>query len=129
MDPFEPSLEPTLDPAIVQRLRFGLTLTDPDVDSLRSRHLHFRAAIAGLLAQFDFLLMPSAPLNRLVAGDDHTAARMGILRYTTPFSLAGLPVVTLPGELLGAPLGTGIQLAAPQLEDSALIAFAASLTL
>ena len=80
-----------------------------------------------MLAQFDFLLMPSAPVNRLPVGADYTAARTAILRYTTPFSLAGLAVVTLPGELIGAPLGTGVQLAAPQLEDGMLLSYVASL--
>ena len=94
----------------------GASLTDNDLDSLHSRHAHFRAAVAAQFAHFDFLMLPSAPVNRLPAGQDYTAARAGILRYTVPFSLAGLPVVTLPGELIGAPFGTGIQLGAPQLE-------------
>ena len=72
-------------------------------------------------------MLPSAPINRLPAGADFTKERNLILRYTTPFSLAGLPGVTLPGEMLGAPMGTGIQLAAPQLEDGALLAYVATL--
>ncbi len=120
-------LEPTLEPRIAGRLRWGASLTEHDLVSLLSRHLHFRAAIAALLAQFDFLMLPSAPINRLPAGADFTKERNLILRYTTPFSLAGLPVVTLPGEMLGAPMGTGIQLAAPQLEDGALLAYVATL--
>jgi len=122
-------LLPTLDPAIAQRLRWGASLKEPEVDSLRSRQAYFRAAVAALLAQFDFLLMPSAPVNRLPVGEDHTAARTAILRYSTPFSLAGLPVVTLPGELIGAPFGTGVQLAAAQLEDGNLLAYATNLPL
>jgi aspartyl-tRNA(Asn)/glutamyl-tRNA(Gln) amidotransferase subunit A len=121
------TLAPTLEPRIADRLRWGSTLTDHELDSLRSRHLYFRAAIAGLLAQFDFLLMPAAPVNRLPAGADYTNARNLILRYTTPFSLGGLPTVTLPGELIGESFGTGVQLAAPQLEDSALLNFVAGL--
>jgi aspartyl-tRNA(Asn)/glutamyl-tRNA(Gln) amidotransferase subunit A len=107
----------------------GASLTDEDLDSLRARHAQFRAAIATQLAPFDFLILPSAPINRLPAGQDYTQARAGILRYTIPFSLAGLPVVTLPGELIGAPSGTGIQLAAPQFEDATLLAYVASLIL
>ena len=117
----------TIDPAIAQRMRGAEALTEPDVDSLRGRHLHFRAAIAGVLARFDFLLMPSAPVTKLVAGEDQTAARVAILRYTTPFSLAGLPVLTLPGELVGAGFGTGVQLAAAQMEDGALLGYGARL--
>jgi Asp-tRNA(Asn)/Glu-tRNA(Gln) amidotransferase A subunit family amidase len=121
------ALEPTLEPRIAQRLRWGQSLTQHDIDSLRSRHAYFRAAVARQLAQFDFLMLPSAPVNRLLVGADYTEARAAILRYTTPFSLAGLPVVTLPGEIIGAPFGTGVQLAAPQLEDGVLLAFAANL--
>jgi Asp-tRNA(Asn)/Glu-tRNA(Gln) amidotransferase A subunit family amidase len=121
------ALEPTLETRIAERLRWGASLTGHDLESLRSRHMHFRAAIAALLAQFDFLMLPVAPVNRLVAGDDFTLARPAILRYTTPFSLGGLPTVTLPGELIGAPTGTGVQLAAPQLEDSVLLAYIATL--
>jgi aspartyl-tRNA(Asn)/glutamyl-tRNA(Gln) amidotransferase subunit A len=124
-----PQLEASLEPGIVQRLHMGASLTDEDLDSLRARHAQFRAAIATQLAPFDFLILPSAPINRLPAGQDYTQARAGILRYTIPFSLAGLPVVTLPGELIGAPSGTGIQLAAPQLEDATLLAYVASLIL
>ena len=120
-------LLPTLDPAIAKRLQWGASLTEDEVDSLRSRQSYFRLAIATLLAQFDFLLVPSAPVNKLPVGQDYTAARNAILRYSTPFSLAGLPVVTLPGELVGAPSGTGVQLAAPQLEDGSLLAYAAGL--
>ena len=120
-------LLPTLDPAIAKRLLWGASLTEHEVDSLRSRQAYFKLAIAALLAQFDFLLLPSAPVNRLPVGEDYTAARNAILRYSTPFSLAGLPVVTLPGELIGAPMGTGVQLAAPQLDDGNLIAYAAGL--
>jgi Asp-tRNA(Asn)/Glu-tRNA(Gln) amidotransferase A subunit family amidase len=121
------ALEPTLEPRIAQRLRWGQSLTQHDIDSLRSRHAYFRAAVARQLAQFDFLMLPSAPVNRLLVGADYTEARAAILRYTTPFSLAGLPVVTLPGEIIGAPFGTGVQLAAPQLEDGALLAYAENL--
>ena len=80
-----------------------------------------------LLSRFDLLVLPAAPVSRLVASEDQATARARILRYTTPFSLAGLPAVTLPGESIGAPFGTGIQIAAAQGEDAALLAFAASL--
>jgi aspartyl-tRNA(Asn)/glutamyl-tRNA(Gln) amidotransferase subunit A len=124
-------LAPMLEERIVQRLEWGRSLTEEDMDSLRSRQGGFRAAVAGLLGQFDLLLMPSSPVNRLPVGADYTAARNKILRYTSPFSLAGLPVVTLPGELLervtGEYFGTGVQLAAAQMEDAALLEWVAGL--
>jgi len=42
------------------------------------------------------------------------------LRYTTPMSLPGVPVVTLP-----APGGAGVQLIGARGDDARLLAFAA----
>jgi Asp-tRNA(Asn)/Glu-tRNA(Gln) amidotransferase A subunit family amidase len=83
--------------------------------------------MASLFEEFDLLMLPCSPISRLVANEDQSAARKIILRYTTPFSLTGLPVVTLPAEIIGAPFGTGIQLAAAPGNDSALLAYAAAL--
>ena len=44
---------------------------------------------------------------------------MRILRYTTPISLAGLPVVTLPGD------AGGLQLTGPLGSDAELLALSA----
>jgi aspartyl-tRNA(Asn)/glutamyl-tRNA(Gln) amidotransferase subunit A len=113
--------------AIAQRLQWGADITPDELAHLRERHAEFRARIAELFAEFDFLVVPCAPVGRLFAGADQSQTRPAILRYTTPFSLAGTPVITLPGEIVGAPLGTGIQLAAPAGEDASLLAFAAAL--
>ena len=73
-------------------------------------------------------IVPCAPIHQLIAGQDHTISRRIILRYTTPASLAGLPAITIPGKLLNAPHGTGIQLLAAPNHDAALLAFASQLT-
>jgi Asp-tRNA(Asn)/Glu-tRNA(Gln) amidotransferase A subunit family amidase len=75
-----------------------------------------------LLSEHDFLIAPCAPMNELLAGADHTAARRSILRYATPLSLARVPVVTLP-----APAGAGVQLIAARGADERLLAYAAAL--
>jgi Asp-tRNA(Asn)/Glu-tRNA(Gln) amidotransferase A subunit family amidase len=80
----------------------------------------FRARTDALLREFDFVMAPCAPVARLEAGADHTNARKAILSYTTPMSLAGAPVVTLP-----AAGGAGVQLAAARGADARLLAFAA----
>jgi Asp-tRNA(Asn)/Glu-tRNA(Gln) amidotransferase A subunit family amidase len=109
--------------AIAQRLLFGAQLTADELSGYRSRLAEFRAEMAGLFARCDFLVCPCAPVSRLVAAEDQSNTRATILEYTTPFSLCGLPVVSLPGEIIGASLGTGIQLVAPAGEDAALLAF------
>jgi len=67
-------------------------------------------------------MMPCSPISKLEAGKDHSQTRPQILRYTTPLSLAGTPVVTLP-----FPYSAGVQLAAHRGQDSRLLAYAATL--
>ena len=49
-----------------------------------------------LFAEHQLILLPAAPVARLAAGADHGNTRKRLLRYTTPFSLAGVPAVTIP---------------------------------
>jgi aspartyl-tRNA(Asn)/glutamyl-tRNA(Gln) amidotransferase subunit A len=74
-----------------------------------------------LLDQYDFLMLPCAPISKMPAGMDHSASRLSILRYTTPISVAGMPAV-----VLAAP-GGGVQLVAARGNDAHLLAFAANL--
>jgi Asp-tRNA(Asn)/Glu-tRNA(Gln) amidotransferase A subunit family amidase len=113
--------------AIAQRLHWGASLTNEDLAPFEQRRTAIRAAVATLFTRFDFLMLPCAPVSRLVAADDQSSVRHRILRYTTPFSLAAVPVFALPGEIIGAPLGTGVQIAAPPAADPTLLAYAASL--
>jgi Asp-tRNA(Asn)/Glu-tRNA(Gln) amidotransferase A subunit family amidase len=105
---------------IAERLAWGASLSAAVVDDLRTRHAAFRARMDDLLAKHDFLLLPCAPMSALPAGADHSATRMKILRYTTPASLAGTPVVALTAP------GGGVQLIAARGSDAKLLAFAAS---
>ena len=115
------------DPVIVERLVYGASIPAAEMQNLRARLQNFRLQMSVLFETFDFLIAPCAPVSKLRAGHDHTDSRKAILRYTTPASLAGLPAITLPGEHLGAPMGTGVQLLAAPLQDASLLAFAANL--
>jgi Asp-tRNA(Asn)/Glu-tRNA(Gln) amidotransferase A subunit family amidase len=108
------------EPRIAERLAWGASLPAAEVEKFRSRFAAFRARTDALLREFDFVMAPCAPVARLEAGADHTNARKAILSYTTPMSLAGAPVVTLP-----AAGGAGVQLAAARGADARLLAFAA----
>jgi aspartyl-tRNA(Asn)/glutamyl-tRNA(Gln) amidotransferase subunit A len=66
-------------------------------------------------------LLPATPVARLTAGADHSKTRGRLLRYTTPFSLAGVPVVTIPCA------AGGVQMAAARGADEALLRVAARL--
>ena len=107
---------------INERLAWGASLATEEVQQQRQRHAEFRARLDTLFQSFDFLMMPCSPISKLEAGKDQTQTRRKILRYTTPLSLAGTPVVTLP-----FPNGAGVQLTAPRGQDSRLLAYAATL--
>jgi len=106
---------------IRDRLNWGASLTAEEVAKLRRRHAEFRAGMDELFAEHELLLLPSAPVARLEAGADHSRTRPRLLRYTAPFSLAGVPVVAIPCAR------GGMQLAAARNVDEALLRLAARL--
>jgi Asp-tRNA(Asn)/Glu-tRNA(Gln) amidotransferase A subunit family amidase len=109
------------EPSIRERLEWGASLGADELSALRERHKAFRERIDELLAAHQLLLLPAAPVARLAAGADHSKTRARLLRYTTPFSLAGVPVVTIPCAV------GGMQLAAARGCDEALLQLAAQL--
>ena len=115
------------DPVIAERLAYGANIPSTELQTLRARLQKFRLQTSALFETVDFLIAPCTPVSKLHAGHDHTESRKAILRYTTPASLAGLPAITLPGEHISAPMGTGVQLLAAPLQDASLLAFAANL--
>jgi len=104
---------------IAQRLAWGASLSADEIALFRARHLRFRERAESQLRQFDFFLAPCAALHELAVGADHAASRGAILRYTTPMSLVGAPVVTLPTTT-----GAGVQLIAPRNSDARLLEYA-----
>jgi Asp-tRNA(Asn)/Glu-tRNA(Gln) amidotransferase A subunit family amidase len=115
------------EPTIGERLAWGASLLPQELAQLHRRLAEFRASTYALFESFDYLLFPCAPMSSIAAGVDHAATRPRILRYTTPLSLAGLPVVVLPMLRGGAAAG-GIQLIGPMGSDAALLALSASLS-
>jgi aspartyl-tRNA(Asn)/glutamyl-tRNA(Gln) amidotransferase subunit A len=106
---------------IRERLELGARITVAEVIALRERHAEFRAQVDALLAEHELLLMPATPVAHLTAGADHSQTRKRLLRYMVPFSLAGVPVVTIPCAV------GGMQMAAARGNDEALLDFAARL--
>jgi len=115
------------EPVIAERMTYGASISSAELWNLRQRLEAFRSRMFSLFENYDLLLAPCAPVSKLQAGKDHAESRKAILRYTTPASLTGLPAVTLPGELIGAAFGTGMQLLAAPMQDATLLAFASTL--
>jgi Asp-tRNA(Asn)/Glu-tRNA(Gln) amidotransferase A subunit family amidase len=105
--------------AIRERLEWGARITLDEIATLRGRHEDFKARMDAVFAEHELMMLPAAPVARLVAGADHGNTRKRLLRYTAPFSLAGVPAVTIPCD------PGGMQLAAAREQDEALLQLAA----
>jgi aspartyl-tRNA(Asn)/glutamyl-tRNA(Gln) amidotransferase subunit A len=104
-----------IQPAIRERLEWGARMGATEIAALRRRHAEFKARMDELFAAHELLLLPCAPVARLAAGADHSQTRARLLRYTTPFSLAGAPVAAIPCA------NGGMQLAAACGCDASLL--------
>jgi Asp-tRNA(Asn)/Glu-tRNA(Gln) amidotransferase A subunit family amidase len=113
------------EPAIRERLQWGASLDAAEVAQLRGRHAEFRARMDELFATHEVVMFPASPVAKLAAGAGHSgvgdATRKRLLRYTTPFSLAGSPAVTIPYS------PGGMQLGAARENDEALLELAAQI--
>jgi Asp-tRNA(Asn)/Glu-tRNA(Gln) amidotransferase A subunit family amidase len=106
---------------IRERLEWGASLSAEEVSELRRRHAEFRGRMDELFAADELVMLPCAPVARLSAGagDGGVAVRRRLLRYTAPFSLAGVPCIAIPCT------AGGVQLAAARENDEALLELAA----
>ena len=109
------------EPAIRERLEWGAGIAPGEIAKLRVRHAEFRARMDSYFEEFELILLPAAPVARLEASVDHSNTRKRLLRYTAPFSLAGVPAVTIPCT------AGGVQLAAARDQDEGLLRLAALL--
>jgi Asp-tRNA(Asn)/Glu-tRNA(Gln) amidotransferase A subunit family amidase len=115
------------EPSIAERLAWGATIPLSEITRVRKLHEAFRDRMDRLLSEHEHLIAPCAPTASLAAAADHSNTRRAILRYTTPVSLAGVPVVTLPAGVGAAGSGAGVQLVAARGADARLVSFAANL--
>jgi Asp-tRNA(Asn)/Glu-tRNA(Gln) amidotransferase A subunit family amidase len=110
-----------IQPGIRERLEWGASITKAEIIALRKRHWEFCSKMRALFAAHQLILLPCSPVAQLTAGADHSQTRIRLLRYTTPFSLCGVPAVTTPCA------HGGVQLAAQLGADESLLALAAQL--
>lgn len=111
------------DPLIRDRLKWGASFTAEQIAVLRRRRASFRERMDELFATHELVMLPCAPVARITTAQAKSAAgdslRKRLLRYTTPFSLTGVPCVTVPCA------AGGMQIAAARESDEALLELAA----
>ncbi len=109
------------EPSIRDRLKWGASIPDAEIAAFRQRHQAFRERMDQVFAEHQLVLLPASPVTRLPAGQDQTQTRPRLIRYTSPFSLTGSPVITIPCA------AGGMQLSSAPGSDESLLQLAATL--
>jgi amidase len=87
----------------------------------------YRGRLRALFADVDMLLVPGLgkPLptwdTMEAMGQGDASFDSDLMRFTSPFNLAGSPTISLPAGVDAAGLPLGIQLAGPWLSEPGLI--------
>jgi aspartyl-tRNA(Asn)/glutamyl-tRNA(Gln) amidotransferase subunit A len=112
-----------------QRLKNGLANRGVDYARARDVQREWTARLDRILGKETVLAVPSTPSPATVIGDREGPALSRLMtRFTSPFNLAGVPVLCLPvGRVDGLPVG--LQLVAGTGQESLLKAAAESLRL
>jgi aspartyl-tRNA(Asn)/glutamyl-tRNA(Gln) amidotransferase subunit A len=93
----------------------------------------FRVGVAQLLSAVDFIALPTIPFSapplfsrRVSVEDQPVDVPSGLLSLTAPWSLIGLPAVSIPAaDVDGLPVG--VQLVGRPHTEAGLLSFAAQL--
>jgi aspartyl-tRNA(Asn)/glutamyl-tRNA(Gln) amidotransferase subunit A len=120
-----------LDPRVLRRVRLGAGRTDTEWDGLRQARAALQAEIDPLLAGFDAVLSPTAPIvaptfQALEQDGDYDRLNLLALRNTSVANMLDLPSISLPCQRPGA-LPVGLMLTGRRGEDAALLELARAL--
>jgi len=107
-------------------LENGLSLPAVLFQQMRLRRMAFTGRLRTLLGQVDLLLTPVQPfaaplLEDMDAIEPSPEGLAGLLRFTVPFNMAGVPAISLPAGLTAAGYPVAIQLVARDLGEPMLI--------
>ena len=113
-----------LSPRLLDAFAEGEALSEGDVAAARETRERMRDAMAAVFADVDVLVLPSATGEAPLFSEGTTGDPV----FCAPWTLLGLPAITLP-LLTGANgLPIGVQLVGPYLHDHRLVRIAAGLT-
>lgn len=105
------------EPGIWQRFNDGGRYPAGQLAGAAATFARVRVAFRHYFSEHDYLILPAAPCPALRKADCTPEARKALLTLTTPASLAGLPVLTIPVALPSG-LTTGLQIILPTADSS-----------
>jgi amidase len=113
-------------PALSGLIETGRALLAIDHQKVVLRRNDFCGRVGALLATVDVLLAPVQPLAALAAAPMHSWGEqpdllLGLLRFTCPFNMAGVPTITLPGGFTVEGIPMAFQLAAADMQEATLV--------
>lgn len=104
---------PLYDPAVWPRLERGRDLSRDDYQRARYEASEVQLLWSKFFRAFDFLVMPATPFGALAHHECTLENRLRLLTFTTPASIGGCAVLTIPVPLPSG-LTTGLQFIMPQ---------------
>ena len=107
------------EPSIWQRFSDGGRYSAEQLATAALTFARVRETLLQFFASHDYLILPATPLPALRKADCTPEARKALLTLTTPASLAGLPVLTIPVALPSGLTG-GLQVILPNANSAAL---------
>jgi amidase/aspartyl-tRNA(Asn)/glutamyl-tRNA(Gln) amidotransferase subunit A len=107
------------DPAVWARIDRGRHWTVAQQDAARAKMAALRLTWQSFFLTYDYLVMPATPFPALTKADCTQENRNQLLALTTPASLGGLPVLTVP-VMLGSGLSTGLQIVVSHPQSPAI---------
>ncbi len=105
-----------------RRLELGREVTGVQVARALDRMRHWQARMRGALQRVDVILTPTTPeVAPPLAGAEMIATTAHLTSFTYPWSLAGLPAISLPSGSGEHGMPTGVQLTAAPWRDGLLL--------
>ena len=104
------------EPGIWQRFSDGGRFTAAQLAAAAATFERVRATFRQFFKDHDYLVLPATPFPALRKADCTPDARKALLTLTTPASLAGLPVLTIP-VMLPSGLSSGLQVIVPRADS------------
>ena len=120
-----PSQKDRYGPALAGLIELGRSLSAMDYQKITLARLDFAGRVQSLFEGIDLLLIPSqadaaATNARMTNVGTDPAQLAGLLRFTSPFDMAGNPTISLPGGFTAEGAPVGFQLAGKKWSEAIL---------